>query len=200
MSFFEPPAPRPEPELPPQHAWVRSPDNELGVSVPVRAILVRTPSLVVIVDHVIAYTTGFTFRLAGRARAGAALDPQSFERLHSPHPRHMDQLLIGIQFADGRKATNINRRPPEDGDPGPVLMGGGGSSGGGRFDFEYWIWPLPPEGALTFVIQWTEEGIGLTRVELESSPIFTAGNLSEPLWPGVGGDAGSTTRTTSPTS
>jgi hypothetical protein len=71
-------------------------------------------------------------------------------------------------------------------------MGGGGSAGGGRFDFEFWVWPLPPDGPLAFVTQWAEESIDLTRVEIEAAAIRAAGERSEPLWPELGGDGGMT--------
>lgn len=184
MSFFEPPPPREDPDVRPQAAWVRSPDNELGVAVPLRLVLVRTASLALLVDQLVAYTTGFSFRLAGRSRPGtAAANRRRFDRVMTPRAGDMQQLLIGIEFADGRKATNLEHRPPESGDPGPVLMGGGGSAGGGRFDFEFWLWPLPPDGRLTFAVQWAEEGIELTRIEIEASAIRAAGARSEPLWP-----------------
>ena len=137
----------------PQAAWFRSPDNELGVALALRLVLVRTASLALLVDQLVAYTTGFSFRLAGRSRPGtAATNRRRFDRVLTPRAGDMQQLLIGIEFADGRRATNLEHRPPESGDPGPVLRGGGGSAGGGRFDFEFWLWPLPSDGQLTFAV------------------------------------------------
>jgi hypothetical protein len=196
LSFFEPPPPREEPEERPQAAWVRSPDNELGVALSLRLVLVRTAALALLVDQVVAYSTGLSFRLAGRSRPeAAAANRRRFDQMFMPRGVDMDRLLIGVEFADGRKATNLVHGPPEGDPSGPVLMGGGGSSGGGRFDLEFWLWPLPPDGPLAFVAQWAEEGIELTRVEVEASAIRAAGARSEPLWPELGGGNGGSTRT-----
>jgi hypothetical protein len=195
VSFFEPPPPREEPEERPQPAWIRSPNNELGVAVPLRLVLVQTPTLALLVDQVVAYTTGFSFRLAGRSHPDAAsARRRRFERVLTPRAGDMDRLLIGVEFANGRKATNLEHGPPAGDDSGPVLMGGSGSSGGGRFDFDFWLWPLPPDGRLTFVAQWAEEGIDLTRLEVEASAIRAAGEQSEPLWPELGDGGGGMTR------
>ena len=107
---------------------------------------------------------------------------------------------MGIEFVDGRKATNLVHGPREGEDSGPVLMGGGGGSGGGTFDLGFWLWPLPPDGPLTFVVQWAEEGIELTRVEIEASAIRVAGAQSEPLWPELGGGGRGITRSSFRTS
>jgi hypothetical protein len=184
MSFFEPPPPHEEPEWHPQPDWAQSPDNQLGTSVPLRLLLVRTPSLALLVDQFVTYTTGFSFRLAGRSRLGAQLaDRRRFETVFGPAQGDMTGLLLGIEFANGRKATNLRHGPTQDDDPGPVLMGAGGGAGGGRFDLGFWVWPLPPDGPLAFAVQWTAQGIELTRAEVEASPLRAAGALSEPLWP-----------------
>jgi hypothetical protein len=192
VSFFESPPPPEKPAQYRQPVWAAAPDNELGVGVPLRVIFVRTEALAILVDQVVAYTTGFSFRLAGRRRAGATLaDERGFEQALSPHHGDMDRLLVGIEFADGSKATNLTHGPTDSESQGPVLMTGGGGAGGGRFDFQYWVWPLPPDGPLAFVIQWADQGIELTRVSTDPSPIREAGALSEPLWPEVGGSRGS---------
>jgi hypothetical protein len=192
MSFFEPPPAPDEPEPYAQPVWASAPDNQLGVAVPLRVILLRTEELAILIDQVVAYTTGFSFRLAGRRRAGATLaNERGFEHVLSPHHDDMDRLLVGIEFADGRKATNLTHGPTDSEGDGPMLMTGGGAAGGGRFDFQFWVWPLPPDGPLTFAIQWADQDVELTRAPVESSPIREAGALSEPLWPELGGGSGS---------
>jgi hypothetical protein len=161
------------------------PHDELGVLVPVRLVLVRTEALALIVDQVVAYTTGFAFRLSGRARVDDERVARSFGMLLGQPEGDMDRLLLGVELADGRKATNLDRRPIEGAEPGAVLMGGAGSAGGGRFESAYWVWPLPPDGPLSFVCQWGAEGVELTRVSIDGSAISAAGGSSELLWPDV---------------
>jgi hypothetical protein len=110
------------------------------------------------------------------------------------HPRSdprevMSQLLLGVEFADGRKATTLRVGPSHD--QQPTITSRGGGSGGGRFDTEYWVWPLPPRGDLVLALQWDGQGIPLTRVDLPAAAIREAAAGSEPLWPDRSSDVGS---------
>jgi hypothetical protein len=191
VDFFEPPPPREEPARGRRPVWLGAPDNELGISVPLRVPLVRTDTLAILVDQVVAYSTGFSFGLSARSHPDRRLSDRGFADLFHPRVDGMDRLLIGIQFADGRKATNLEHRHPTSSDDlGPVLMGGGGGGGGGRFDFSFWVWPLPPEGPLTFVCRWDGEGVELTSVDVDAAAIRAASAQSEQLWPEQGDGSG----------
>jgi hypothetical protein len=190
MSFFErPPAPR---ERYVRRPWAEPPANELGTAVPLRAVLARTDDVAVIADAFVAYSTGATFRIAGRARPGSDVDADAFAHaLHPYHPRSrgdgMDGLLVGVELADGGKATTLRgHRPAEEG--GPVLTSRGGGGGQGTFDFRFWLWPLPPPVTFDLVVQWTAQGIALSRHTLEVAPLLAGAAASEQLWPGEPGD------------
>ena len=93
-----------------------------------------------------------------------------------------DLLRVGVQFSDGRKATNTGgfpHRPPDFEIPplGPVMHGGGGGGGERHWHQSQWVWPLPPGGPLAFVCQWPAAGIPLTRRELDAQLIFDAGHV-----------------------
>ena len=121
-----------------------------------------------------------------------------------PHPRQrrlpqgegLDPglLLFGVQFADGRKATNLDERMPfrmlEDPDlqpDGPVLSPSrGGGGGGGRWRHGFWVWPLPPEGPLAFVCEWPVAGIPETRTEIDSALVRDAASRSRRALAGRG--------------
>jgi hypothetical protein len=156
----------------------------------VRVPLVRTAVLAILIDQVVAYSTGFSFRLSCRSHPDHTLSDRSFHRIFHPGDDAMNRLLLGVQFADGRRATNLERRGPGSDGAGPVLMAGGGGSGGGRFDFQFWVWPLPPAGPLTFVCRWDAEGIELTRGEIDAAAILAASSQSEVLWPEQGDESG----------
>jgi len=196
--FFTPP-PQREPE--PEHVqpeWIGPPDNEVGVAVPIRAVLARTADVAVAVTDVVAYSTGIELGLVVRLRAFDELaDPYGMHYAHVRMGRGElgDEILrFGAEFEDGRRVTNIDafpqfdpERPPTD----PVLVQRGGGGGGKTWDQRMWLWPLPPPGVLALVCEWPRHGIALSRVEVDAAPILEAAAAVEQLWPGGGAGPGS---------
>jgi hypothetical protein len=182
VSFFEPPSPPKEPAPRRRPPWHGAPENELGVTVPLRFVLVRNDELVLAVVDAVAYSAGFSFRVALRVRPEAEFDPHTFFPMRA-RPTE-GGLRLGIAFADGRKTAN--GFPPTRGETGPpeiVLAPGGGGGGGGRsFELRYWVYPLPPPGPVTFAVEWLGRGIGELTHEVDSAPIRDAAAQSEELW------------------
>lgn len=194
--FFRPPEPPPEPEPAPlQPAWLGPPENEIGVAVALRLLLARTEKVAVALTNAAAFSTGIEFSLETRLRERDELsDP--FGMRGRQHVRGggdlPDEVLrFGFELADGRRVTNVARFPGFD-EPqeGPVLIQRGGGGGERFWSFGYWLWPLPPPGSLTAVVEWPSEGIPLTRVELDAAALLEAAAESEQLWPGGGPSPG----------
>jgi hypothetical protein len=135
---------------------------------------------------------GFEHR---RRRAGGGLPDELFR--------------AGIQFADGSKATSLesgldmpiavaygeeqtagggavavadDEESEEQVPQGPVLMSRGGGGGGQRYSQSFWLWPLPPEGSLSFVCEWPALDIALSRVDVDSALFREAASRSRTLW------------------
>jgi hypothetical protein len=110
-----------------------------------------------------------------------------------------DEILrFGVQLADGSKATTVGggRWPgPDQEASGRMLTPHGGSGGGARWDMSFWLWPLPPPGALVFAVEWPSEGIPETRVEIDASPVRDAAARSEELWAEQGPPGGGAIQT-----
>ena len=196
--FFEPPPPPTEP--PREHRqpeWFGPPENVVGVVLPLELTLARTDDLALVLRGATVYPTGVQFDLPLLLRKQVS-DPLGFLPFH-PRTRggelSEDLLRLGVQFADGGKATNMEHpfmRPnPEERPEGPVLMPRGGGGGGRRWDVSFWLWPLPRDDPFALVIQWPARGIALTRFEIGVTPFVEAAARCEELWPdGGGGDHG----------
>lgn len=161
------------------------PENEFGVSVPIRLLIARTDEVAFGLIDVVAYSTGFSLRLAIRARPDASgFDLDGLMRPHFERSESSEEKLrFGVEFADGRKATNLGwRRGPREDPPTislvPQASGGGASS----WTFGYWVWPLPPAGPLTFAWAWLGGGFPEQTQEIDASAIVEAGADSEQLW------------------
>jgi hypothetical protein len=91
-----------------------------------------------------------------------------------------------VQFADGRRATNIggHDRPVQGPVMWPLRGGGGGGAGESRFHQGYWISPLPPSGPVTVVCEWPAVGIPLVRHEVDAQLILDAAERARTIFPG----------------
>jgi hypothetical protein len=177
-------------------AWIRPPANVVPVVVPLGLVLARNQDAAIAVPAVQAYPTGLSLELGIRVRQpdGHRRGPQvpvfAYETTSDEFVR------LGVQFSDGRKATNLRRpRPPRAGEPppGPLLTPCGGSGGQGAWDTPYWLWPLPPPGRLLIVAEWPAYHLSETSAEVDADPILAAAALAVTLWPeddNPGGQAG----------
>jgi hypothetical protein len=195
-SFFEPPPPPPEPPPePPRRPWAGARHNEIGNAVALNLILGRSDKAALWISAATVYTDGFEFEVQLQHRLDEELVDPFFMHVHRSRRRSRSAeegldpglLRFGIQFSDGRKATNLPDRLRLGADPdavpdGPVLQPGGGGGGGGRWRHDFWVWPLPPEGALAFVCEWPAAGIPETRGEIDAALIREAASEAVPLW------------------
>ena len=143
-------------------------------------IVVQNANVAVCISRIAAYPTGFEFEFLTMTTGGEpAADPMMFH-----HHRHQqgtgsgippELLRLGVQFADGSKATNIGGFVDEGSPPaGPVMHPCGGGGGGGSWRQTQWVWPLPPPGVVAFVCEWPAMGVALTRIEVDAQTILDA--------------------------
>lgn len=195
MGFFDSlppmPAPEPEPPSPPRPAWMK-PEAALAGVVAEEFLLARTDDAAVAITGLLAYPTGFEFAVSAvlrqEDRRGWVFDPMLHHRLGhgGDEPLPAEFLRLGVQFSDGRVAANLDERVfpwPESEPTGPVLLQDGGGGGGRRWDMNYWVWPLPPAGPLTFVCEWPAHAIPESRAEVDAQLILDAAARAVQLWP-----------------
>jgi hypothetical protein len=193
MSFFEslPKPPPPEPlRKSPQRPW-QQPDNVIPGIVGAELLMLRTESAAVALGSLRCYPHGFAFSLHVRVRQ---LE-EGMDLLHDPFGRHRrfrgespaDQLLrLGIEYADGRRTATGAAHPRSSDDfPADQLLLQEGSSGSSdrRWDGNFWVYPLPPDGPVTFVASWLARGVTESRVEVDGAGIRAAAGRAVELWP-----------------
>jgi hypothetical protein len=209
VPFFEPPPPPPEPTPPEEWQtpeWMGPPEDVLGSVVALGLLVARSAKAVVIVPCATAYPTGVEFSIDVRWRGrgpDAAWHPWAWQHDRERGDELPDELFrAGVEFADGSKATTLDAGPAgpfpragvtfaavaaaDDEEPdlpeAPVLMPRGGGGGSQRWSQSFWLWPLPPEGPLSFVCEWPALDIPLSRSAIETTAIRAAAERSRPLW------------------
>jgi hypothetical protein len=65
---------------------------------------------------------------------------------------------------------------------GPIIGQLGGGGGGKRMDFQYWVWPLPPDGPLSISCEWRKGGVASSWTEVDGSALRDAGSTSKSVW------------------
>src|SRR5206468_2390543 len=94
-----------------QPAWIGPPENELGVAVPLRRVLFRSDDLVIALLGIVVFSNGIELQVAIRRREmPTEPDPMHFH-MHARRTRGSELVpevfRFGVEYADGRKATNV---------------------------------------------------------------------------------------------
>jgi hypothetical protein len=179
--------------------WFGPPEDVIGEAAGAPFVLARTNALALAVWGITAFPTGITFSLAivRRALDDGDFDPDmdTYTALHRywrarrrdpDQPLPDDLLRFGVEFEDGRKATNLGWHwddlPEGQEPPGPILQQRGGGGGGRSYRHGWWLWPLPPGDRLAFVTEWPAQGIELSRHEIDAEPLRRAAGRARPIW------------------
>jgi hypothetical protein len=180
VAFFEPEPSRRTRRVERPAPWAGPPVNELPATAALGVVIARSDSVAISVGHCNAYREGFelTARVILR-EPDPTLGP--FDVFHW---QVGDALRFGVEFADGRKATNQAPGPDSDEPPSaPVLLPREGGGGTFRWWQIFWLWPLPPAGEMTIAVEWPVRGVPLSTVRVETEPILAAAARAIELWP-----------------
>lgn len=187
MSFFDsfPVPERARAERAPRRPWER-PDVMVPGSIAADLVLIRTDEVAVSLGSFRAYPNGFEFTAHIRWRDPDQTGDRDAGEPFSwyPHAPREENLRLGVLFADGRRVATTSRPAWFGKDPGDLVLtqsGGGGDDRG--WDQEFWLSPLPPDGAVTFIASWLKHGVTDTGAELDAAAIREAAGRAVALWP-----------------
>ena len=181
-------------------AWAAPPAYELPVAVHVGQFLHRSPHMVVAVRSAEVYSTGCSFGLSWVFRRGEETEDDWADK-HSLFfqqgmgfrrgPRLLSGLMLGVELADGSKASTGAHSPHEamgsNKEPEPptlVLNSGGGSGADNELagTGSAWLWPLPSAGNLRLIAQWMDFGLPESSVMLDGGKLRGAASGVQRFW------------------
>jgi hypothetical protein len=198
--FFRPPSSVPTEEAEGGDAppWAGRPQGSPPGEVLSDVVLSRSARAELSIAYLDAYPEGFELEITARTTVpyhdlrrdgedrGADVFgrhwPMAGEQRNSLPPQ---LLRVGVQFADGRAATNIggHDRPVN----GPIMwpLSGGGCGGEAESSFHqgYWISPLPPSGPVVVACEWPALGIPLVRHEIDAHSMLDAAERARTIFP-----------------
>lgn len=176
---------RPSPDREDPEAWRgrQRPDNEVPGSVAFEAVLGESEDLAIFVCGLSVYRNGVELALEVRARPSYA-DSRHDESEFLGGAVVRGGLLLGAEFADGRRCSNLpgRREKPLRLDQ-PVLWSDGGGGGGRSAAVSWFLSPLPPPGELRIICAWPGRGIPESITTLPAEPILAAAARARELWP-----------------
>lgn len=192
VSFFDVPLPDPPPEpIVERPVWSGPPRGVLPGYSAQKAVVFKTDDTLLVVHRFLVYPNGVEFSLTLVLRdTSYELEDIPWELRGHPGRRLRDDSLpdeflrFGMLFSDGTKWTNLDwRYPSHDEEPsGPVVSGRGGGGGGDEWEMGYWVWPLPPEGEMTFVASWPLRNIPEQRATVDASELRARAEDAEIIW------------------
>ena len=152
------------PSLPSGWAWPGPDPSELGHPVPVSFVLARSTQASLGITGLVAYSNGFRFAaLAALTSAddGASLTRQVADQSLAAFPRALgisSLFLLRLEFSDQTTADNTGANSQGEKEVRWLKLLGA-SGGGTRWNWDWFLSPLPPPGAITFVCEWPQLGL-----------------------------------------
>jgi len=194
MSFFtdgprsRPLFPVPEQELFGYNGrpWVETPHEYIVPAIlPWSMPLGRAERTIVALRGIEVWPESVSFQLSVYSRDLLLDEPGEGLIDHRRVPDY-NALLVGVLFPDGRRASSETISVPSAAKPDqPVLRAQGLGGSAFHVDHEIFLWPLPPDGPLEFIVQWLDRDIEETHTALDGTAIRDAAKEAGEIWPGL---------------
>lgn len=201
MTFFppDPEIPEPEESESERQPWWQAPEDELPVLLPVSETLAVNDHLALGLIGVAVYSDGVEFRLEGRLRRDG-LPAAEWNELCADFVGHgpmggptnpAGRLRFGLVLGDGEKVL-VEGFPyfggeaqASDTTAHSLSRNSAGASGGSHSyssTDRLWLWPLPPEGPIEFVMQWPALDVDERRIVLDGSAMRDLATRVQRFW------------------
>jgi hypothetical protein len=156
-------------------------------------VVFRTEQAILLVGRFDVYRTGVEFTIEVQLR-DVDEDDELMDVPWERHRRHRrlapddalpDEFMrFGVVFADGSSWSNVDAVFPSmtEAPSAPFVMSRRGGGGDGNWAMDQWLWPLPPDGPLTFIAEWPKFGISETSASVDGGEIRAAAETVEELW------------------
>lgn len=180
--------PQPEPQ-----PWWQPPQSELPRLFPIGEMLGSSATAAIILTEARVYSAGVEFLIERRIRRGTLTDREWEQAQWSLHGGYHgrndpDRLRYGLALGDGQHlvldqaGTMFTEERPAAHTLSPTNGSGSGSERFYRYEDGLWLWPLPPSGPIEVVAQWPAQGIGESRVLLDSAPLLELARHVRAIW------------------
>jgi hypothetical protein len=156
--------------------------DEIGVLAMSGFLLARSSDVAVAVRGITAYSDGLLLHVGV-----LFADEQKREQLDwslQEHSRSPGRFRFGVAMPDGTKATTGAGDAPalDTPDRDAVITLMDSSSGPLRWQGDYWLWPLPPGGAMVVGCRWPDRAIDEALVSVDTGSLLKAAATSKPVW------------------
>jgi len=179
------------------HEWLNHwqqrhwpPANEIPGLLPLREVLGRSDSVIVVLRDMHVYTNGVSINVVARGPPGhhpsfITMPPLMAERRGLPTPTY-SPMRLQVVFEGGTEATalsteELRQRLDEVADQ-PVLRDSRGSGTPDAMDYPYWLTPAPTR-AVTIKFAWPEQGLPATELNIDQAALRRASQEAMELWP-----------------
>jgi hypothetical protein len=176
---------------------LRPPENVAGAVVPLGLDVGTNDEVAMAITHLTVYPVGFGFGFTALTKEDPGVvcaEELAVAREAEEDPVGL-QFRLGVEFADGRRADSlaqwISINGPAMADrmhfpSDPVTEISLRARGAGPYEHRYsgggWVWPLPPEGPLTFWVGWPAAGLPPRPTVIDAATVLDAVGAATALW------------------
>jgi len=158
------------------------PENEVPGLATGAQLLSGTGDAALHLGPIEVFSTGVRLPVVVLLRRSDALEAMG----HDAFQRFQEGLFLGVQLPDGRKVADSRQwwMPPGDGAEGePMLIHNSGGGGARKFQFDWFLTPVPDPGDLLVVAAMPGVGLPEGRAVVTAAAMAAARAAVVELWP-----------------